>query len=178
MAAWKTFRFFQIPDQRPSKPRQGRGRSAGPGHQKNKQPPHPMKHSEKDREDDCRRGTQRPAASTSAPPTTERRPELPPCPEAGTAAKLPESLKVGMPRERPPPPGEARLPRRIGEPGPGSPPPHRAAQNAPGPPSDCRLPGPCSSGELLIEICGMKWATAVCLDKYILCYMPQPPSVC
>lgn len=41
-----------------------------------------------------------------------------------------------------------------------------------------RLRAACSSGELLIEICGMKWATAVCLDKYILCYMPQPPSVC
>lgn len=48
----------------------------------------------------------------------------------------------------------------------------------PGLHSGCCLGVPRSSEELLIEICRMKWATAVCLDKYILCYMPQPPSVC
>lgn len=48
----------------------------------------------------------------------------------------------------------------------------RAAQSWPWAAFRLCLRVACSSGELLIEICGMKWATAVCLDKYILCYMP------
>lgn len=54
--------------------------------------------------------------------------------------------------------------------------PHKAMP--PGLHPGCCLGVPRSSGGLLIEICRMKWATAVCLDKYILCYMPQLPSVC
>lgn len=77
--------------------------------------PHPTKHSEKDREGGCRHGTQRPAPSTSSPPTTERRQELPPCPGADTIAKSPESLKVGMPRKRPPYPERRERPGCLGD---------------------------------------------------------------